>query len=104
MATEKLTQQGMVQILLDQNKTMIEAMNNVSDAVKAINDKNQLHADILIRHSASINANTASIKEMVSVNNSFLKLFRWIILVLIISLIVLAGAEKALKFIQLPGF
>lgn len=67
-------------------------MANIANALSQINDSN-------ILHSGAINSNTQAITNMVEVNNSFLKFVRWILVVLVAAIIVLAGAEKVLQFL-----
>ena len=77
---------------LESNKKTNEALFGIREALNNINDQNKLHCDILTK-------NTDKLVEMVAGNKSLIKLFQWIIIVLVSALIVIAGAEEALKII-----
>lgn len=78
--------------LITNNNKMIEFMAQIRDAMNSINETNVLHIK-------SIDSNTNTILEMVKANSSLIGFIRWIVVALVIAIIVLAGAEKALKFI-----
>jgi hypothetical protein len=93
MAT-KYTKDVLFDVVIQNNKDMTEAMNRISSAVEAINHSNELHSTIITEH-------TETIKSMVKVNTAFLSIFKWLIVSLVLAIIVLAGAEKVLKFLPL---
>lgn len=76
------------------NDKMVEFMAQIKDAINAINDTNKLHT-------VSIEKNTNAQMEMIKSNAMVMSFIRWVLVALIIALIVLAGAEKALQFIKL---
>jgi hypothetical protein len=92
--TIKYTKDKLIDELMAHNKEVVKYMGNIAASLDKINDSN-------ILHSGTINANSEVIREMVNINSSFLKLFRWIMIVLVAAIIILAGAEKALKFLPL---
>jgi hypothetical protein len=83
---------NIIDLLLEHNKMMATTMANVSNALEKINDTNLLHAD-------AISENTKAITAMVNTNNGFLKIFRYVFILIIMALVVLAGAQEALKFL-----
>lgn len=89
---QKYTKDKLIDELLVHNREMTKYMANIAGALENINDSNTLHA-------GAINNNTQAIQNMVEVNSSFLKFIRWILVVLVAAIIVLAGAEKVLEFI-----
>lgn len=68
------------------------ALEGLRDGVKQINDTNVLHMSLL-------QANVETLKNNTAVIGSIDKLYGTIVKWLIMALIVLAGAEKILKFI-----
>ena len=89
---EKYTKDKLIDELLTHNREVAKYMSNIAGALENINDSNVLHAN-------AITANTTVIKSMVEVNSSFLRFIRWILIVLVAAIIVLAGAEKVLQFL-----
>ena len=82
-------------ILSDQVLKNTEAFNGVTEALNSINDQNVLHM-------SKDDARAEVIKKLVDGNEKFYKVVMYITLVVIGALVILAGAEKALKFIPLP--
>ena len=89
---EKYTKDKLIEELLTHNQAVAGYMAHIADALQNINDSNTLHAN-------AIDENTTEIKNMVKVNSSFLDFVRWILIVLVLAIIVLAGAEKVLDFL-----
>jgi len=90
--TEKYTKDKLIEELLVHNQAVAGYMAHIASALEDINDANTLHAN-------AINENTTEIKNMIKVNSSFLGFIRWILIVLVLAIIVLAGAEKVLDFL-----
>lgn len=88
----KYTKDKLIDELLIHNREVAKYMANIAVALENINDSNLLHANAISR-------NTEVVKNMVEVNSSFLKFIRWILIVLVAAIIVLAGAEKVLEFL-----
>jgi hypothetical protein len=82
-------------LISDQVLKNTEAFNGVKDALNNINDQNVLHMN-------KDDARAEVIKKLVDGNEKFYKIVTYIILISISALVILAGAEKALKFIPLP--
>lgn len=94
MKSEKFTKDKLIKMYIESNTKMVEYVSHLDTTLKALNDNNILHTQ-------AISKNTEVVRELVRSNNKFMKLFSWILVVLTIAIVVLAGAEKALKFI--PG-
>ncbi len=92
----KYTKDKLIDELITHNREVAKYMSNIAVALSKVNDSNVLHAN-------AITGNTSIIKNMVEVNSSFLNFIRWILVVLVLAVIVLAGAEKILKFIPPLG-
>lgn len=88
----KYTKDKLIDELLVHNREVAKYMANIAGALENINDTNVLHAN-------AINKNSEVVKNLVEVNSSFLKFIRWILIVLVAAIIVLAGAEKVLDFL-----
>lgn len=86
---DKYTKDRLIKEFIDQSRQNTEAFIGMKDALGNINDQNNLHA---LREDGRY----AIIKSMVDSNNRIYKLITTILLLLIVALIVLAGAEKAL--------
>lgn len=93
---QKYTKDKLIDELLVHNREMTKYMANIAGALENINDSNTLHA-------GAINSNTQAIQNMIEVNSSFLTFVRWILIALVASIIVLAGAEKVLQFLPPIG-
>ena len=81
-------------IISEQVSKNTEAFNGVMGALNQINDQNVLHM-------SKDDARAEVIKKLVDGNEKFYKITTYIILAVIGALIVLAGAEKALKFLPI---
>lgn len=79
-------------IISDQVERNIIAFNEMKSALAQINDDNKLHR-------SKDGERDQAIKDLVAGNNKFYKIFSYLLIILVIALIVLAGAEKALRFI-----
>jgi hypothetical protein len=88
----KYTKDKLIEELLSHNTEVVKQMANIANSLQNINDSNLLH-------SKTIDDNTLSIKKMVEVNGSFLKMFRFILIIVVAALIILAGAEKVTKLL-----
>lgn len=69
-----------------------EAFLGVKEALRQINDQNILHI-------SKDDARAEVVKKLVDGNEKFYKIVSYILIVLIAAVVILAGAEKALKFI-----
>lgn len=90
--TEKYTKDKLLDILIDANKKMTDYMGQVANAIHSMNDNNILHRK-------AIEVNTDATKQMTVAVKSQLSLTKWILIVLVLAIVVLAGAEKVLKFL-----
>jgi len=85
---EKLTKNNLINRFINLNEKTNVYLEKVSMILEELNDQNKLHTE-------AIKVNTQATKEM---TKSFNKI--WLILwIVILALVVLAGAEKILKFI-----
>ena len=87
----KYTKDLLIQEFLEQSKTMTKYVERLDNTLRQINDDNRLHKEAIL-------ANTEAINRMVISNDRFIKLFGTIMLILVGALVILAGAEKAIKF------
>jgi len=90
----KYTKDQLIQEFLEQSKMMTKYVERLDGTLRQVNDDNRLHKEAIL-------ANTDAINRMVSSNDKFIKLFGTIMLILVGALVILAGAEKALKFADL---
>jgi len=89
-----MTRDEMFNLILDNNNKTIEYMAKLSDSMANLNDKSVYHSSLLVN-------NTKALNKMVTANEENLKMFRIIFYVIVIALVVLAGAEKALPYLGL---
>ena len=90
-----MTKDDLIQKFIEMNERTITFMDKVSLVLEELNDNNKLHKQ-------AIDVNTQATKEMTQTTREMIKHLNkiWYILFLVIlALIVLAGAEKVLKFI-----
>jgi len=90
-----MTKDDLIQKYIELNEKTITFMDKVSSVLEELNDNNKLHKQ-------AIDTNTQATKEMTKSLNKIWNMFIrvWYIFVLtILALIVLAGAEKVLKFL-----
>jgi hypothetical protein len=93
-----MTKDELTNKFIELNEKSVKYMGQVSNVLYQLNDNNKLHRQ-------AIDVNTVATKDMASSTKEMTKSFNkvWIILwVIILALIVLAGAEKVLNF--LPKF
>ena len=93
-----MTKDELTNKFIELNEKTVKYMGQVSNVLYQLNDNNKLHRQ-------AIDVNTVATKDMASSTKEMTKSFNkvWIILwVIILALIVLAGAEKVLNF--LPKF
>lgn len=83
-----MTKDQMVDKFIDMNSKTVHFMEKVSGVLVQLNDQNKLHKQ-------AIDTNTIATKEM---TKSFNRIWN-ILWIIILALIILAGAEKVLKFI-----
>ena len=86
---DKYTKDRLIREFIEQSQRNTEAFIGMKDALEDINDQNKLHA-------LNEDKRYQIIQSMVDSNNKVYKLITTILLLLIVALIVLAGAEKAL--------
>ena len=86
---DKYTKDRLIREFIEQSQRNTEAFIGMKDALEDINDQNKLHA-------LNEDKRYQVIQSMVDSNNKVYKLITTILLLLIVALIVLAGAEKAL--------
>lgn len=79
-------------VVSEQVERNISAFNKMESTLTQINDENRLHR-------SKDDCRDQTIQDLVVGNNKFYKTFSYLLVVLVIALVVLAGAEKALKFI-----
>ena len=96
---EKYTKDKLMDMLFDNQKIIsdqvernITAFNQMTSSLNSLNDNNKLHRD-------KDDDRQQTLKTLVASNNKFYKVFSYLLIILVIAIIVLAGAEKALKFI-----
>lgn len=95
------TKDVLIETIINQQKTTTEFMDRITSALEALNDNNLLHKQAIDLNTKATDSMTSSIK----VQSAYLKMqanyTKWITIVLVAAIIVLAGAEKALKFLPL---
>lgn len=92
MSVTIYTKDKLIEILIEQVKKNTEAFDGVKAALEKINDQNILHAQ-------GENSRNDVVKKMVDGNEKFYKIVTYLLILLVVTLVVLAGAEKALKFL-----
>lgn len=90
--TTKYTKDKLTEILIEGNEKMTNYMGQVAEAIRSFNDSNLLHLK-------AIDINTRATQQMATSVKSQTALVKWILIVLVLALVALAGAEKILKFI-----
>lgn len=100
--TGRYTKDKLMDIIFENQKTIsdqvernILAFNEMKSSLQQINEDNRLHR-------AKDGDRDLTIKNLVSGNNKFYRIFSYLLIILVISVVVLAGAEKALKFFPTP--
>lgn len=79
-------------VISDQVERNIVAFNKIESALQQINDNNTLHF-------SKDNERDNTIKSLIVSNNKFYKTISYVLVIMVMALVVLAGAEKALEFI-----
>lgn len=99
--TAKYTKDVLIEALLENQKCSQQFMERINSSLEALNDNNVLHKQ-------AIDINTKATQEMITaikVQSTYLKLqskyIKYITITLLVAIVVLAGAEKALKFIPI---
>ena len=93
-----MTKDELTNKFIELNQKTVKYMGQVSNVLYQLNDNNKLHRQ-------AIDINTVATKDMASSTKEMTKSFNkvWVILwIIVLALIVLAGAEKVLNF--LPKF
>jgi len=93
-----MTKDELTNKFIELNEKSVKYMGQVSNVLTQLNDNNKLHKQ-------AIDINTVATKDMASSTKEMTKSFNkvWVILwIIVLALIVLAGAEKVLNF--LPKF
>ena len=92
---------ALIETIINQQKSTTEFMERITAALELLNDNN-------ILHKKAIDVNTDATKNMTSsikIQSAYLKMqanyTKWITIVLVAAIIMLAGAEKALKFLPI---
>jgi hypothetical protein len=94
-----MTTQQQYDILLNLHKETLEAINKQSNVIEKFSFAIQKLNDEHKEGNRLLNENTDTLKKMVASNTDFIKLVSRILIIVIGALVVLAGAEKVLKFI-----
>jgi len=83
-----MTKDELLTKFIDLNEKTNVFLDRVSSVLKELNDQNKLHTE-------AIEANTEATREM---TKSFNRIW-YVFMIIILALIVLAGAEEVLKFL-----
>ena len=83
-----MTKDQLIEKFIDLNEKTNSYLDSVSMVLRELNDQNKLHAQ-------AIEANTQETKEM---TKSFNRIW-YVFFIAVLALVVLAGAEKVLKFL-----
>lgn len=83
-----MTKDQLTEKFIDLNEQTIEYMGKITAVLDKLNDSNRLHKD-------AVAENTNATREM---TKSFNRIW-YILLIVILALVVLSGAEKVLKFL-----
>jgi len=86
------TKDNLIEIIISSNSKMTEALTGIKGALEKINDQNVLHCQ-------AISENTKTSENLVTATSTMNRTFKWLVMVLVLAIIVLAGAEKVLKFL-----
>ena len=85
-----MKQSEMINQLINLNKQVVKAMQANNDAIRALNDSSVLHARNLAK-------NTEAIDRLVASNQKIMQVITAILFLLVGAVVILAGAEKALR-------
>ncbi|GIW70315.1 MAG: hypothetical protein KatS3mg101_1062 [Patescibacteria group bacterium] len=86
-----------IQNLIELNTKTNTVLERVADAVEDMNEKSELHTRALDANSKAVQEIARSISENTQAIN---KIIFFVVFALVLAIIVLAGAEKVLKFIN----
>lgn len=86
-----MNQDKLVKLLIDQSERTTGALESIKDSMKAINDTNVLHCQTSVGIDSKVD-------KLVSSSLSLNKLIKRLLIIFATALVVLAGAEKVLKF------
>lgn len=96
-------------VFIDSTQKQTEALNNVANALHEMNDKNALHFQQDNSRMEIVETNTVTTHELVKSQERYYNLFSKLVIIfvailvlLIIAMVVLAGAEKAVDLF--PNF
>jgi hypothetical protein len=92
-------QDKILKLFLDSNNKTNEALFGIKEALESINDQNKLHCQMVQEVGNKTDRNYQDIIKMIASTNSLTSIFKWVLMALVAAIIVLAGAEQALKFI-----
>lgn len=91
-------------VFIDSTQKQTEAFNNVAGAIHEMNDKNALHFEQDTDRMDIVEANTIATHELIKSQEKYYKLFSKVVIIfvgvfvlLILAILVLAGAEKAVQ-------
>lgn len=90
--SEEMTKSDLMRVIIEGNRKMTEATMGVKDALRDLNDNNVLHRQAL-------DNNTKVVQDLVTCNRTVTNMIRWVFIILVLALVVLAGAEKVLEFL-----
>lgn len=90
-----MTNKQLTDKFIDLTEKSVLYMERVSNVLSELNDNNKLHTQSIINGNEAIKVNTNATKDMTKSFDKFFKVFT----IVILALILLAGAEKVLKFL-----
>ncbi|MCL4482633.1 MAG: hypothetical protein M1445_08480 [Bacteroidetes bacterium] len=94
-----MTKNKFIDELIGLQKTTNEYMSKFSIAIEKLNDSNLLHHQAIDTNTRATRDMTVAIKSQTSAIQSQQALIKWVVIALVLAIILLAGAEKILKFI-----
>jgi len=94
----KYTKDQLIQEFLEQGKTMTKYMERIDGTLKTLNDENRLHRQAVADNNNVTKNALETMNKVAESNDKFVKLFGVVMMILIGALVILAGAEKAIKF------
>lgn len=102
------TKDALISTIIEQQKTTTQFMERITASLEALNDNNILHRQAIDSSRAAIDINSKATNDMtgaIRIQSAYLKLqanyVKWIGFVLVAAIVILAGAEKALKFLPI---
>jgi len=94
----KYTKDQLIHEFLEQGKTMTKYMERIDGTLKTLNDENRLHRKTVEDNTNTTHRLIEATNRVAESNDKFVKLFGVVMMILIGALVILAGAEKAIKF------